>query len=98
MRKQKQFDVKRESLDAGSFEDRAARLELESFKPALRVPDIEAGYEANEQVEEATGLLPSPRLMNTNQFSIERARPEGKIHISARDRLDHFRRFLQRCR
>src|ERR671937_1308145 len=74
---EEQFDIEREPLDSRGFENSPTNVEAKRLKPALRVPDIETGREADKQVEHAASLLAAPRLMNTDQFSVERARPEG---------------------
>src|SRR5436853_2260886 len=91
------FDIKREPDGVRVFQDWPANIQSERFESALGVPERHPGCEPHDQIEDSTGLLASPRLPDSDQVSIERARAKGKIDISIRDRLDYFRDLAQRC-
>ena len=74
----KKFDIERESDGMRFFQNRAASIEAKRFETALCVPKRHSGRESNDQIENAAGLFASPWLMSSDQFSIERARTEGK--------------------
>ena len=96
MREKKKFDIERESDGVRLFQNWPANIEAKCLETTLRIPEWHAGREPHDQIENAAGLLASPRLMNPDQFSIEGARTEGKIDISIRNRPNHFRKRRQR--
>src|SRR5437879_6797826 len=88
--KKKKFDIKREPDGMRFFQNWPADIQSKRFETALRVPKRHSGRKSHDQIENATGLLASPRLPNADQFSIERARTKRKIDISLCDRPNHF--------
>src|SRR5437667_11401 len=74
-----------------------ANIEPKGFETALCVPERHPSRESHDQIEHTAGLFAPPRLPNTDQTAIKRARTERKIDISVSDRLDHFRNLAQRC-
>src|SRR5437660_10095451 len=96
LREIKQLNVESKAIDPRGFENRAANIETKRFKSALRVPKRQTGRDAHKQVENAAALLTAPRLVMTDQAAIERARAKGDVELSGCDRLDHFRRLLER--
>src|SRR6266852_3463306 len=94
----KKFDIKREPNGMRFFQNWPADIQSKRFETALRVPKRHSGRKSHDQIENASGLLTSPRLVNADQFSVERARTKHKIDISSCDRFDHFRNLAQRRR
>src|ERR1700675_937323 len=92
----KKFDIEREPDGVRFFQNWPAGIQPERFETALRIPERHSSCQAHDQIENATGLFASPRLPDADQLAIERARTKGKIDISIRNRLDHFRNFAQR--
>src|SRR4051812_8376383 len=73
LREVKQLDIESETIEAGGLQNRAAYVEAKSLEPALRIPKWQPSRDADEQVERATSLLTSPRLMDANQPAIQGA-------------------------
>src|SRR5439155_9248916 len=96
LREIKQLNIESKAIDPRGFENRAANIETKRFKSALRIPKRQTGRDAHKQVENPAALLTAPRLMMTDQAAIERARAKGDVELSGGDRLDHFRRLLER--
>src|SRR5260370_28361938 len=97
----KKFDIKREPDGMRFFQNWPADIQPKRFETALRVPKRHSGCKPNDQIENTPGLLASPRLTDTDQSAIKRARTKRKIHISVFDRLDHRseeRRVGKECR
>src|SRR5437764_14924285 len=74
LRQIKQFDIKGEPVEAGGLQTRTARIETKSLEPALRVRKRQPRRDAEEQVERATSLLASPRLIGDNGPATQRPR------------------------
>jgi hypothetical protein len=66
LRQIKQFDIEGEPVEASCFQDWAAHIEAESLEPALGIPKRQTGRETHQQIERATSLLTSPRLVDAN--------------------------------
>jgi len=62
----------------------------------LRVPERQAGCDADDQVENAAPLFAAPRLALTDQRAVQRARTESHVEFASRDRLDELGRFVDR--
>src|SRR5207244_2325077 len=89
-RQKEQLDVEGKTIHPRRFENRPAYFEPKRFEPALCVPERQTGRNAHEQIEHAPGVLASPRLMDPDELTVERARTEAKIDIFVHDRLDQL--------
>ena len=61
----KKFDIEPEPDGVHFLENRTANIETERFETALRVPKRHPGRNSDDEIENATGLFPPPRLVNT---------------------------------
>ena len=84
MGEKKKFDIKCESDGVRLFQNWPANIQPESFESALGVPERHSGGEAHNRIEDAAGLFAAPRLMNTDQFAIQRPRAMGGGYIERR--------------
>src|ERR1043166_4642850 len=73
LREEEQLDVEGEPIHACRLEDRSANVEAKRFESTLRVPEGQTSRNAHEQIENAPGVLPPPRLMDADELAIERA-------------------------
>src|SRR5262249_13198440 len=96
LRQVKQLYVEREALDPSCFEDRSARVEAERLEAALCVPHGQPGGEPHATIQDAATLLGAPRLMNSDQAAVQRARAKRDIHFAICDRFDELWCLLKR--
>jgi hypothetical protein len=73
LREIKELDIESKPLDSRGFQNWPANIEAKGFETALRVPKRKTRRNPDEQIENASSLLPPPRLMLTNQVAIESA-------------------------
>src|SRR5204863_3430609 len=96
VRQEKQFDIKRETIDPCFLQNRSANIEAKGLEPALRVPKRQASGHAHKKIENAARLFSPPRLMNSDQASIQRTRSKCDIDLAICDRFDQLRRLFDR--
>src|SRR5712692_9794167 len=94
MRQVNQLDVKTKAIDSSRFDQGPADAHAKSFESALRVPKRQARRQTNDQVEYAAALFTAPGLMHSDQAPIERARSEGEIAFTVKNRIDQFGCFV----
>jgi hypothetical protein len=80
-----QLDVKSESVDPRSLQDRAASSHAESLESALRIREWKAGDHSQHTVEDTAAQLAQPRLTDFDEGSIERTRSKCKIAVPVLD-------------
>src|SRR5262249_501590 len=90
LRQIKQLYVEREALDPSCLEERSARGEGERLEAGLCVPKGQPGGEPHEKIKDAATLLAAPRLMNSDQAAVQRARAKRDIHFAICDGFDEL--------
>ena len=69
-----------------------------ALKPHCVSQNGKTGRQTHGQIEDASTLFASPRLMHANQTSVKRSRAKRHIAFARHDRFDQFRRFGNRRR
>src|ERR1043165_4633304 len=88
-----QFDVKSEAIDRCGFDQRPAHAHAKRLEATLRIPERQTRCQAHREIENASALLASPRLMHADEVSIQRARTKRHVKLSVENRIDELRRF-----
>jgi hypothetical protein len=66
VRKKKQLDVKRETIQARRLQNWPTNVESKRLEPTLGVPKWKGGCNANKKIENTATLFSPPGLMNSD--------------------------------
>ena len=95
-REVQQFHIETKAVHRCCFNEGPAHAHTKRLEATLRVPERQTCREAYDEVENTSALFAPPRLVNTDQAAIERARSECHVALSFNNRLDQFWCFADR--
>src|SRR5688500_18388784 len=93
-----ELDVEAEAVDLHEIKQRSKLRHVECFEAALRIPKRHSGETPHDEIEDLTALLTPPRLMRSDETTVECPRSKREIVLPVSNRIDQLRHFLDRRR